>query len=173
METSFKLVTDRLMITEFRAEMAEQVHLNSLDEDNRKFVPDEVFETVEDAEETISFLMGCYQGTEGPFVYPVLLKSGENIGYVQAVPVGDQWEVGYHIAAQYTNNGYASEAVMAFLPVIIDRLGIEQIWGICREDNLASRRVLEKCSFGLQSQGTGMYHGQQHGICKYVYSLKE
>lgn len=57
------ITTDRLLITEFHEEMAECVHLNSLDEDNRKFVPDEVFETVEEAEETIRFLMGCYQGT--------------------------------------------------------------------------------------------------------------
>jgi ribosomal-protein-alanine N-acetyltransferase len=53
------ITTDRLLITEFHEEMAECVHLNSLDEDNRKFVPDEVFETVEEAEETIRFLMGC------------------------------------------------------------------------------------------------------------------
>ncbi|MDI9458394.1 MAG: GNAT family N-acetyltransferase [Bacillota bacterium] len=165
------ITTDRLLITEFHEEMAECVHLNSLDEDSRKFVPDEVFETVEEAEETIRFLMGCYQGTEGPFVYPVLLKTGENIGYVQAVPIGDQWEIGYHIAAKYTRNGYASEAVMAFLPVIMERLGLEEIWAVCRQDNLASRRVLDKCSFELVSTETAQYHGQEHVICKYVYSL--
>ena len=41
--------TQRLIITEFQPEMAEAVHLNSLDEDTRRFVPDEVFETVEEA----------------------------------------------------------------------------------------------------------------------------
>jgi len=171
-ENTFKIATDRLIITEFSEDMAECVHLNSLDEDNRRFVPDEVFETVQDAAETICFLMECYQGTTGPFVYPVLLKTGENIGYVQAVPIGDQWEVGYHISAQYTRNGYASEAVLAFLPVIMERLGIMQIWGVCREDNLASCRVLEKCSFELVARQTGMYHGQEHVICKYVYNLQ-
>ena len=163
--------TERLIITEFDVSMAECVHLNSLDEDNRNFVPDEVFETVQEAEETIGFLMECYKGTEGPFVYPVLLKNGENIGYVQAVPIGDQWEVGYHIAARYTRNGYASEALEAFLLVIMTRLGIERIWGVCREDNRASRRVLEKCSFALVSCQTGVYHGQEHVVCKYVYAL--
>ena len=44
----FLLKTERLTITEFTPDMAQAVHENSLDEDNRRFVPDEVFETVED-----------------------------------------------------------------------------------------------------------------------------
>jgi len=58
---TLKIITDRLIITEFNVSMAEIVH--------------------------------------------------ENIGYVQAVPIGDEWEVGYHIASKYTGNGYATEAV--------------------------------------------------------------
>ena len=80
----FKIEADRLMITEFTPDMAQAVHENSLDEDNRRFVPDEVFETVEDASETIEFLMSRYGGCEGPFVYPVLRKDKTNIGYVPA-----------------------------------------------------------------------------------------
>ena len=93
------LETERLIITDFTEDMAEAVHLNSLDEDNRRFVPDEVFETVDDARETIEFLMSCYGTQEGPFVHPVLLKTGENIGYVQLVLIDLGWEIGYHIAA--------------------------------------------------------------------------
>ena len=38
-----KIETTRLIITEFTMNMAKAVHLNSRDEDNRRFVPDEVF----------------------------------------------------------------------------------------------------------------------------------
>ena len=34
------IATERLVITRFTMDMAEAVHLNSLDEDNRRFVPD-------------------------------------------------------------------------------------------------------------------------------------
>ena len=89
-----KIETERLIITEFTMDMAEAVHLNSLDEDNRRFVPDEVFETVEEAADTVGFLMGVYKNGDGPLVYPVLLKDGTYIGYVQAVPFDDgTWEV--------------------------------------------------------------------------------
>ncbi len=167
----FKIVTDRLIITEFEESMAESVHLNSLNEDNRRFVPDEVFETVEEAREAVSFLIERYKSLEGPFVYPVLLKSGENIGYVQAVKIDEGWEVGYHIAANFTGKGYATEALRAFVPVIMKKLGIESIWGICRGDNEASRRVLEKCSFVLEDKSLENHKGQNHEIFKFLYRL--
>ena len=63
-----RIETERLIITEFTMDMAEDVHLNSLDEDNRRFVPDEVFETVEEAADTVGFLMGVYKKGDGPRV---------------------------------------------------------------------------------------------------------
>ncbi len=162
--------TERLIITDFTEDMAEAVHLNSLDEDNRRFVPDEVFETVEEARETIDFLMGQYGGTEGPFVHPVLLKTGENIGYVQLVPIPEGWEVGYHIAKPYTNHGYAAEAVRAFLPACAEKYGLTEIWGICLADNVASARVMEKCAFAPVFRGVGPYQGAEREIVKNIWN---
>lgn len=164
--------TTRLIITRFTPDMAQAVHENSLDEDNRRFVPDEVFETVEDAADTIDFLMNCYENGGGPLVYPVLLRDGANIGYVQAVPLSDgTWEVGYHIGARYTRRGYAAEAVSAFLPVIMAQLHIAKITGVCLSDNIASVRVMEKCGFIKEFEGPGMYQGAQRKICRYVFQL--
>lgn len=161
--------TERLIITDFTEDMAETVHLNSLDEDNRRFVPDEVFETVDDARETLEFLISRYGGEEGPYVHPVLLKTGENIGYVQLVPIEEGWEIGYHVAKQYTGKGYATEAVRSFLPYAADRKGLSEIWGICLADNAASVRVMEKCGFRSVFRGEGPYQGQQRQIVRNVW----
>ena len=167
-----RIETERLTITQFTMDMAQAVHLNSLDEDNRRFVPDEVFETVQEAADTVSFLMGVYENGGGPLVYPVLLKDGTYIGYVQAVPFYDgTWEVGYHIGAAYTKKGYATEAVRAFLPVIMLRLGLKRIKGICLADNLASRKVMERCGFIREYEGPGPYQGNERRICRFSYSL--
>lgn len=167
-----RIETERLIITQFTMDMAEAVHLNSLDEDNRRFAPDEVFETVEEAAETIEFLMGCYHSGEGPLVYPVLTKDGANVGYVQAVPLDDgTWEVGYHIGGSYTGKGYATEAVKAFLPVILPRLGITKIAGICLAENEASVKVMEKCGFTEVFSGLGQYQGEEKQIRKFIYTL--
>ena len=167
-----KIETERLIITEFTMDMAEAVHLNSLDEDNRRFVPDEVFETVEEAADTVGFLMSVYENGDGPLVYPVLLKDGTYIGYVQAVPFDDgTWEVGYHIGGNYTKNGYATEAVKAFLPVIMPKLSLSKIAGICLADNKASVKVMERCGFIKEFEGIGPYQGEEHRICKYFFAI--
>ena len=165
-----KIETERLIITEFDMSMAESVHINSLDDDNRRFVPDEVFETVEEAAETVEFLIGVYENGNGPLVYPVLLKDGSYIGYVQAVPFEDgTWEVGYHIGGNYTKQGYATEAVTAFLPVIMKQIGITEIAGICLAENKASVKVMERCGFSKLYEGMGNYQGQERMICKFVF----
>lgn len=137
------LETNRLIITKFTRNMAQAVHQNSLDEDTRRFLPDEVFETVEDAAETIDFLMSQYEGADGPFVYPVLLKDKTNIGYVQAVLTeSGVWEVGYHIAKQFTGKGYATESVM---PKMMLHAGFwknaDLVWRIRESANIRGNRL--------------------------------
>ena len=166
----FRIETERLVITEFTPDMAQVVSENSLDDDNRRFVPDEVFETEADAAETIEFLISRYGECDGPLVYPVLLKTGENIGYVQAVPLSAaEWEIGYHIAKRYTCRGYATEAVKAFLPEIMRYLKISEISGVCLSENAASRRVLLKCGFEQVFEGEGDYQGSRRDICKFLF----
>ena len=166
-----KIETDRLLIREFTPDMAGDVCRNSLDDDNRRFVPDEVFETEEEARDAIAFLMSQYGKTEGPLTYPVFTKAGrENIGYVQMVPLGDgSWEIGYHIAKGQTGKGYATEAVRAFLPVIAEAVGAGEIYGICLKENAASEHVLKKCGFEPVFEGTGDYQGEKREIFRGVW----
>ncbi|MCR4999155.1 MAG: GNAT family N-acetyltransferase [Lachnospiraceae bacterium] len=166
-----RLETERLLITEMTMDMAMDVHKNSLDDDIRRFVPDEVFETLEEAQETIDFIMSQYGATEGPLIYAVLTKENNtNIGYVQLVPIGDgKWEIGYHVAKAYTCKGYATEAVKAFLPVITELVGVTEVYGIRLLENVASGRVLEKCGFETFFTGEGSYHDGVYEISKSVW----
>ena len=170
---SVLLETERFIITEMTMDMAMDVHKNSLDEDTRRFVPDEVFETLEDAKETMEFLMSQYGSTEGPLVYAMITKDEDkNIGYVQLVPIGEgKWEIGYHVAKAFTGNGYATEAVKAFLPVITKRVGISEVYGIRLLENAASGRVLEKCGFQTFFTGEGTYHDGVYMISKGVWRV--
>jgi len=163
-----RIETERLIITEFDLSMAESVHKNSLDEDNRRFVPDEVFETIEDAKETIEFLMGVYESGDGPLVYPVLLMDETNIGYVQLVPIEEGYEVGYHIGKEYAGNGYATEALGAFLQDIMPKKNLDMVYGICVSENLASVKVLEKSGFQKVYEGMGQYQGEDRQIMRFV-----
>ncbi len=164
--------TSRLVITGLTMDMAEDIQRNSLDEDNRRFVPDEVFDTMEEARETVAWLIEAAKGSEGPFLYPVLTRDGANIGYVQACMAENGWEVGYHIAKAHTGKGYATEALGAFLPFVMDKLHTDRIDGIVLEENVASQRVLEKCGFELEFTGMAQYQGQQRALRRYVWPRK-
>ena len=161
-----RIETERLIITEMTMDMAQDVHENSLDADVRRFVPDEVFETPEEAREALAFLTSRYGTADGPFVYAVLTKNGrQNIGYVQMAGIEDgKWEIGYHIGGRYTGNGYATEAVKAFLPVISGDMGIREVYGICLKENIASVHVLKKCGFEPVFEGIGDYQGEKREI---------
>lgn len=151
--------------------MAQSVYENSQDDDTRLFVPDEVYDSVEEAREAIDFLMSRYDTNDGPFVYPIITNySGKNIGYVQLCKLDEgTWEIGYHIAKDFTDKGYATEAVKAFLPAIAKKFNIKEVYGICLAENLASVRVLEKCGFTKIYQGPGNYQGREVQIIKTIW----
>ena len=118
-----KIKTPRLTITTFSLDMAQAVYENSQD--------------------------------DGPFVYPIITNDGnQNIGYIQLCKVEleeeETWEIGYHIAKNFTGKGYATEAVKAFLAAMAKKLNIKEIYGICLAENTASVRVLEKLQLKLQ-----------------------
>ena len=118
MKTNNKLLIadDVLSIHKMNTSMYYDVWQNSLDQNNRTFVPDEVFETLEDATEVVNFIIKSYDSEDGPFIYAVIRNSDNaNIGYVQLVKIIEGYEIGYHIAEKYTGNGYATEAVKLFL----------------------------------------------------------
>ena len=75
---------DRLRITKMDPSMYYDVYRNSLDEDNKKFVPDEVFDSLEEADEVVDRIVGNYESEGGPFVYAVIRKEDHtNLGFVQ------------------------------------------------------------------------------------------
>lgn len=166
-----QIKTPRLTITTFSPDMAQSVYENSQDEETRRFVPDEVYDSVEETRAAIEFLLSRYDSTDGPFVYPIITNdSGKNIGYIQICKLEDgTWEIGYHIAKNFTGKGYATEAVKAFLPAMAKKFNIKEVYGICHAENTASVRVLEKCGFVQVYQGSGNYQGKEAEIIKTVW----
>ena len=169
-----KISNSNIKIVEMDHSMAHVVWQNSLDEDNRRYVPDEVFETLEEAEGVIDFIIESYKSEEGPYIYAVIRKEDEaNIGYVQLVKIDEGYEVGYHIAKKYTGKGYATEAVKLFIEYLKDNTDLKEIYGVALAANKASRRVLEKCGFQLIFEGMGSYQGNKRKIIKTIKNIRE
>ena len=166
-----RVQTPRLVVTGLSMTMAEEIQRQSQDEATRRFLPDEVFDTMEEAQETVRELIEAYQSPDGPYVYAVVRRDEVLLGYVQLCRIDDGWEIGYHIAEEHRGQGYASESVKAFLSAVMERLGVSQVWGVVDERNAASCRVLEKCGFRLVERGEGLYHGALRLRRRYLYQL--
>ena len=51
----------------------------------------------------------------------------------------------------------------------MEKLGISRIAGICRAENKASVKVLERCGFVKEFEGLGSYQGGECVICRAYY----
>ncbi|MDE5913238.1 MAG: GNAT family N-acetyltransferase [Muribaculaceae bacterium] len=83
-------------------------------------------------------------------LYAVEVKStGEFIGYVGLHEIGFEAdftpgvEIGWRLAADHHNQGYATEAAKAVL-VLAERNGIERLYSFTAKINLPSERVMQK-----------------------------
>lgn len=169
---SVLIENDNLQIVKMNKSMYFDIYQNSLDDDNRKYVPDEVFDSLEEASEVVNHIISAYDSEDGPFVYSVIRKKDNiNLGYVQLVRLEEGWEIGYHIAKIFTGNGYATEAVNLFIKYIQNNTNVKQIFGIALAANKASRRVLEKCGFELIYEGNGLYQERKRKIIKTIKHL--
>jgi ribosomal-protein-alanine N-acetyltransferase len=72
---------------------------------------------------------------------------GEIIGWagLQYLPELDETEVGFLLDHPFWGQGYATEAAQASLRFGFRELALDHIIALVHPDNLASRRVIEKC----------------------------
>lgn len=72
-------------------------------------------------------------------------KTGEMIGQcgltIQDIHNKRVFEVGYLFQKAYWHNGYATEAAIACKNYAFDNLGVDEVYSIVRDSNLASQNV--------------------------------
>ena len=157
MEIMFE--TKRLAVRKFRDEDARQLYENHLDDEVRKWFPNECYADLEEAQGAIRFYADCVDNGHLPFVLGVELKeTGELIGdtgisEVEGKP--DETEIGYCIGQQYRGKGYASELLDAISGFVASRFGVRTIWGRVVHGNEASAKVLEKCGYAFVKEEFG------------------
>jgi len=58
---------------------------------------------------------------------------------------GESCEIGYGIGSDYWNNGYATEAVDAFIKYCFSDMNLKKVYASFFTGNEASKKVMEKC----------------------------
>lgn len=83
----------------------------------------------------------------------------------------DELEIGYAIAKQFWNRGYATEAACRFLQYVFETLKSDKITAVAEPENAASRRVMEK--LGMKFVRIGEFYDRdlaQYAITKEGFS---
>lgn len=95
--------------------------------------------------------------------------NAELIGFLNTVLVEDEKiELGYVIHPKFQNKGYATETLQAVIRNLF-QMGYKQVITGAFEENIASRRVMEKCRMILtESEEKIEYRGKVHRCVYYL-----
>lgn len=156
-----KIQTARLELKPYSDnDLEDMVCILCNDEIKKTFmIPD--FETKEDAIK-LFYKLKERSLVEEHFEYGVYLN-GQLIGFVNDVEIHkDIIEIGYVIHPNFKNQGYATEALAAVLKELF-RIGYTVVKAGLFEENVASRRVMEKCGMKMTKQEDNIeYRGNIH-----------
>lgn len=147
-----RIETSRLVLRPFVEADAAAASYNSRQPSARESLSDMVWETEEDAREWIEWFNAEKYNIRTPHVaLAIVLKENNRlIGFVGVGPKAElngEIEIGWLIAEEYQNNGYATEAAKAIIWWAFETAGQEVLSAITARGNSASRRVLEKLGF--------------------------
>jgi len=151
--------TERLKVRKFVMEDAQPLFENHLEEKVKKWIPNETYADVEEAENAINFYIGCVNNSRLPYVLAVELKeTGELIGDTGINEVEgkcNEVEIGYGICDKYSGKGLATELLNAMTEFVVTSLKIDVLYGRVMRGNHASVRVLEKNGYAFVKEEMG------------------
>ena len=151
--------TERLVIRKLRDEDAQKLYENHLDDEVRKWFPNECYANVEEALDAARFFADCVDNWHLPFVLGVELKETKELigdtGISEVEGKPGEAEIGYCIGQQYRGRGYASELLNAISAFAASQFGLGVIYGRVVHGNEASAKVLEKNGYQFVKEEFG------------------
>ncbi len=144
--------TERLILRELQPSDAAKMFELDSNPEVHKYLGNHPIHTINQAEEVIASVRNQYI-TNGIGRWATVEKSsGEFIGWSGlkfiSKPENNQvnfYDVGYRLMPKYWGKGYATESAKAALGYAFNTMNLNEVVGTCHEDNIASRRALEKC----------------------------
>ena len=141
-------------------------------EDSLEFLP---FSgpTLEDSKQWMERQLDRYKKNNCGLMALIHKETGEMVGQCgvlkQEVEGKTEYEVGYHIIPRFRNQGYATEAAMAFKEYIFIHDLSDSVISLIHVDNVKSQRVAEKN--GMKRDFITKSFSYMQGIPMYVYRI--
>ncbi|MBP5551031.1 MAG: GNAT family N-acetyltransferase [Bacilli bacterium] len=168
------LETPRLILRYMRFTDKHDIFVNiSHDKDVLKYFIDKYLEQEEESrlDKTIDF---CLKNER--YLFAIVLKeTNETIGMILQCSTPTEMfnttEVGYAIGKKHWNKGYTSEALDIFIDFMFS-LGIHKVTASCFLENVASKRVMEKCEMMYEGiKKDEVYYHDKYNDLMYYYLI--
>jgi len=141
--------TGRLMLRPFKKGDVEDVYNNYGSDINiTKYISWIPCDTIEKCENFINFNLKEYESNPKFYSWAITLDD-MIIGSVAIFNVNDEndsGELGYSLGSRWWGNGYMTEATKAVIDYGFNEVGFNRIYASCHEENIASKKVMEKLS---------------------------
>lgn len=105
--------------------------------------------------------------TSEDIVVRTIVVDAEVVGHIASFSRGEDREVTYWIGRAFWGRGDATAALDAFLGEETTR----PLFARVVKDNVASRRVLEKCGFRLSGEDRGFAEGRGQEVEEFIFRL--
>ena len=166
--------TEHLRIRKFELDDARCLYENHLEDDVKRWIPNESYADMEETQSAIRFYMDCVNNKRLPYVLAVELgETGELIGDTGVNEVEGhpgEVEIGYGICKKYSGKGYATELLKAMTEFVMETFGINILYGRVMHGNNASVRVLEKNGYEFVRKELGA-EDDPYGNGMLIYKL--
>lgn len=102
---------------------------------------------------------------DGIVIQCITLNQDLVVGHVLSFEQFGEREVSYWVERENWNKGIATDALLQFLP----RIATRPLYARAAKDNIASRRVLEKCGFVITGEGRGFANARQADTEEFIF----
>ncbi|HEU4328698.1 MAG TPA: GNAT family N-acetyltransferase [Roseiflexaceae bacterium] len=100
-------------------------------------------------------------------VQRTIVVDGEVAGNISRFEQFGEPELSYWLGREHWGRGVATAALAAFLRLLSER----PLYARVVKDNIASRRVLEKCGFAICGEDKGFAHGRGAEVEEFILRL--
>ena len=153
------LTTKRLIVREFTPDDAGAYYTNNQDDQTRRFMPNHAHATEQEARDEIDSFIVQYAGPTLPCHWAIVRADGGgligHIGIGASELIEGALEPCCAISRGNRGQGYAAEAVAAFVPWCKAAFGTAAVYASNDPRNIASHKTLLKAGFILKESNHG------------------
>lgn len=151
------LKTERLILREFQEVDAQAIYNSFINQEKFLYYANKERRTLEEQRSSLKNISKKYENNEY-YNWLITLKNGKVIGAINlnVDNFNESVEFNYAIDENYQNKGYMTESLNAVKDYCINKLKVNRFYGGCEKNNIASKKVMEKCN--LKYEGTLRNH---------------